>query len=97
MHYHSPFQRNHVLSLPLFLSRGIPILLMKMATTHETATELVDTACKPDNNTRLKVGPQIITFLDGKGKLDARQADMLVDAMTDWLQSSNFKVGTNHK
>ena len=63
-----------------------------MASTHETATELVDTACKPDNNTRLKVGPQIITFLDGKGKLDTRQADLLVDAMTDWLQSSNFKV-----
>ncbi|XP_075263181.1 CLIP-associating protein 2-like isoform X3 [Convolutriloba macropyga] len=58
----------------------------------EKANDLVETACKQDNNVRLKTGPQLILFLDGKGKLDSRQADQLIDAMTDWLQSSNFKI-----
>ena len=58
----------------------------------EKANELVESACKQDNNVRLKVGPQLILFLDGKGKLDGRQSDQLIDAMNDWIQSSNFKV-----
>ncbi len=58
----------------------------------EKANELVESACQQDNNVRTKVGPDLIVFLDGKGKLDNRQSDLLVDAMTDWLQSSNFKV-----
>ncbi|XP_063716429.1 CLIP-associating protein 2-like isoform X6 [Symsagittifera roscoffensis] len=58
----------------------------------EKANELVESACKQDNNVRLKVGPQLILFLDGKGKLDGRQSDQLIDAMNDWIQSSNFKI-----